>query len=225
MMKMTSLMILLVIIRLERRSFIGVPYELNGNSLALALSPEEIESSALVIKESRRMNKGDKVSMMFEDGKKDYSLTELKKDHFARPLWVSPDGSIFLESFSPIYQQAYDFLIAIAEPVSRPENVHEYRLTAFSLLAASSVGLQTEDIIDVLNRLSKVPIPDGLVSFIKSNGQNYGKLKLVLKNASYFLESEDPKLLQSLLSDSSVRACRVTQVSSMSSKEISFFRE
>jgi hypothetical protein len=26
---------------------------------------------------------------------------------------------IFLETFSPIYRQAYDFLIAIAEPVCR----------------------------------------------------------------------------------------------------------
>ena len=38
-----------------------------------------------------------------------------------RPLWVCPDARIFLETFSPVYKQAYDFLIAIAEPVSRPE--------------------------------------------------------------------------------------------------------
>ena len=25
-----------------------------------------------------------------------------------RPLWVTPDGHIFLETFSPIYKQAYD---------------------------------------------------------------------------------------------------------------------
>lgn len=41
------------------------------------------------------------------------------------PLWVCPDGRIFLETFSPVYRQAYDFLIAIAEPVSRPETIHE----------------------------------------------------------------------------------------------------
>ena len=33
------------------------------------------------------------------------------------PLWLCPDGRIFLESFSPIYKAAYDFLIAVAEPV------------------------------------------------------------------------------------------------------------
>ena len=72
-----------------------------------------------------------------------------------RPLWVCPDGRIFLETFSPVYRQAYDFLIAIAEPVCRPECVHEYVLTPHSLYAAVSVGLDTQTIIAVLNRLSK----------------------------------------------------------------------
>ena len=73
-----------------------------------------------------------------------------------RPLWACPDGRIFLETFSPVYRQAYDFLIAIAEPVCRPECVHEYVLTPHSLYAAVSIGLTTQTIITVLNRLSKV---------------------------------------------------------------------
>lgn len=52
--------------------------------------------------------------------------------------------------------QAYDFLVAIAEPVSRPEFVHEYKLTPYSLYAAVAVSIDTESIIKVLNRLSKV---------------------------------------------------------------------
>ena len=49
----------------------------------------------------------------------------------------------------------------------RPEHVHEYRLTAYSLYAAVSVGLQTADIIEYLRRLSKTTIPDGIAQFIK----------------------------------------------------------
>ena len=49
----------------------------------------------------------------------DYSRLELKLDHAQRPLWVCSDGRIFLETFSGLYKQAYDFLIAIAEPVCR----------------------------------------------------------------------------------------------------------
>lgn len=52
--------------------------------------------------------------------------------------------------------QAYDFLVAIAEPVSRPEFVHEYKLTPYSLYAAVAVSIDTDSIIKVLNRLSKV---------------------------------------------------------------------
>ena len=43
----------------------------------------------------------------------------VKKDHISRPIWVCPDGHIFLETHSPIYKQAYEFLIAIAEPECR----------------------------------------------------------------------------------------------------------
>ena len=44
---------------------------------------------------------------------------KLKADHAQRPIWVCPNGHVFLETYSPIYQQAYDFLIAVAEPVCR----------------------------------------------------------------------------------------------------------
>ena len=49
---------------------------------------------------------------------------DLKKDHASRPLWVAPDGHIFLESFSPVYKHAHDFLIAIAE-VRVAREVHQ----------------------------------------------------------------------------------------------------
>ncbi|CAG2184029.1 unnamed protein product, partial [Oppiella nova] len=84
-----------------------------------------------------------------EFGAKDYTNdVSLRDDFMSRPLWVAPDGHIFLETFSPVYKHAHDFLIAIAEPVSRPEHIHEYKLTAYSLYAAVSVGLQTKDIIE-----------------------------------------------------------------------------
>ena len=46
--------------------------------------------------------------------------------------------------------------MAIAEPVARPEFVHEYKLTPYSLYAAVAVSIDTDSIIKVLNRLSKV---------------------------------------------------------------------
>lgn len=39
----------------------------------------------------------------------------------------APNGHIFLESFSHVFKNAHDFLIAIAEPVCRPEHIHEVK--------------------------------------------------------------------------------------------------
>lgn len=147
-----------------------------------------------------------------EFGAKDYrSLMSLKTDHESRALWVAPNGHIFLESFSPVYKQAQDFLVAIAEPVSRPKYIHEYKLTAYSLYAAVSVGLQTHDIIEYLDKLSKTSIPNGIVEFIKMCTLSYGKVKLVLKHNKYFIESAFPEVLQTLLKDRTIQDCRITR--------------
>ena len=88
---------------------------------------------------------------------------------------MCPDGRIFFETFSPIYKQAYDFLIAVAEPQSRPEMIHEYQLTPHSLYAAVSVGIETETIIKILEKLSKVFLADDIKDFIRKSTENYGK--------------------------------------------------
>lgn len=145
-----------------------------------------------------------------EFGAKDYrSQMVLKPDNKWRPLWVAPNGHIFLESFSPVYKHAHDFLIAISEPVCRPEHIHEYKLTAYSLYAAVSVGLQTEDIIEFLTKLSKCSIPNGIKEFIKLCTLSYGKVKLVLKHNRYFVESPFPEILQKLLKDPVIQECRL----------------
>ncbi|KAE8581624.1 hypothetical protein XENTR_v10024857 [Xenopus tropicalis] len=133
----------------------------------------------------------------------------LKMDHSSRPLWVAPDGHIFLEAFSPVYKYAQDFLVAISEPVCRPSHTHEYKLTAYSLYAAVSVGLQTSDIVEYLQKLSKTGVPEGIVQFIKLCTVSYGKVKLVLKHNRYFVESTHPEVIQELLQDSVIRGCRL----------------
>ncbi|XP_077978060.1 general transcription and DNA repair factor IIH helicase/translocase subunit XPB-like [Glandiceps talaboti] len=145
-----------------------------------------------------------------EFGAKDYRKQMiLKPDHQSRPLWLAPNGHIFLESFSPVYKHARDFLIAIAEPVCRPKHIHEYRLTAYSLYAAVSVGLQTADIVEYLRRLSKTSIPEGIIEFIQLCTLSYGKLKLVLKHNRYFVESRHPEVIQKLLKDPVIQQCRL----------------
>lgn len=168
------------------------------------------EGAAVPGAAARDAEKNDQTAQEDEFGAKDYrSQMELKADHTSRPLWVAPNGHIFLESFSPVYKHAHDFLIAISEPVCRPEHIHEYKLTAYSLYAAVSVGLQTHDIVEYLKRLSKTSIPDGIIEFIKLCTLSYGKVKLVLKHNKYFVESPYPDVLQKLLKDPVIQECRL----------------
>ncbi|KAJ3186283.1 hypothetical protein HDU85_007723 [Gaertneriomyces sp. JEL0708] len=150
----------------------------------------------------------DRISEVFQRG--DFVDLPLKPDHSLRPLWVCEDGRVMLEAFSPIAEHAQDFLTAISEPLTRPTHVHEYRLTEYSLYAAVSVGLETEGIIDVLNRLSKCPIPKSVENFIRTHTTSYAKAKLVLKQNRYWVESADEGVLRTLLSDGGIRAARVS---------------
>ncbi|KOG98762.1 TFIIH/NER complex ATPase/helicase subunit SSL2 [Saccharomyces eubayanus] len=150
----------------------------------------------------------DSVSGMFRSH--DFSYLRLRPDHASRPLWISPsDGRIILESFSPLAEQAQDFLVTIAEPISRPSHIHEYKITAYSLYAAVSVGLETDDILSVLDRLSKVPVAESILNFIKGATISYGKVKLVIKHNRYFVETTQADILQMLLNDSVIGPLRI----------------
>ncbi|KAI9047360.1 hypothetical protein LZ554_008807 [Drepanopeziza brunnea f. sp. 'monogermtubi'] len=152
----------------------------------------------------------DSASHHFEGGNHDFSYLSLKPDHHNRPLWIDPlKGKIIMESFSPLASEAQDFLTTVAEPQSRPQFLHEYSLTPHSLYAAVSVGLDPKDIISVLDKLSKVPIPVSIREFITGCTHSYGKVKLVLKNTKHFVESSDPDMLQRLLKDAVIGPLRV----------------
>lgn len=141
----------------------------------------------------------------------DFSSLPLKSDHISRPCWTCPDGTIYLEAFSDLYTKAYDFLVAISEPVARPEYIHEYKLTPYSLYAAVATNIDTESIVRVLNRFSKNELPDGVAQFIRECTKRYGKAKLVLKFNKFYVESEYPAVLRELLRDELISQARVAE--------------
>ncbi|KAI3378846.1 hypothetical protein SNEBB_007912 [Seison nebaliae] len=106
----------------------------------------------------------------------------MKPDFQQRPIMISPDGRIYLG-------------IAIVEPVCRPKHLHEYKLTLYSLYVAVSARIETNFIIEFLNRLSKIVLDTEIVEFVKHCTLSYGKAKLVLKNNRYFVESNFSDLI------------------------------
>jgi DNA excision repair protein ERCC-3 len=164
-------------------------------------------------KRRQQLLEGDDADLDEEEGGearlRDFSDLTLKKDHQKRPLWVCPDGHIFLEANSAMYQQAYDFLVAIAEPVARPEFVHEYKLTPYSLYAAVAVSIGTELIVRTLNYFSKCTVPPKVLEFVRQSTLRYGKAKLVLNKNEYFVESVHPEVLRALLENQDVSDARI----------------
>ncbi|RKP29478.1 DNA repair helicase rad25 [Metschnikowia bicuspidata] len=180
------------------------------DAIARSLSDKEFDDDQLleITPELPNGYVPDAVSRVF--GRMDFLYLKLKPDYFSRPVWISPlDGRIILESFSPLAEQAQDFLITVAEPRSRPSHIHEYAITLYSLYAAVSVGLETDDIISVLSRLSKTPVPESFLKFIRDATVKFGKVKLVLKNNKYFVESAHADILQMLLKDPVIGPLRV----------------
>ena len=117
---------------------------------------------------------------------------DLKPDHAKRPLWITSEGIIFLEAFSPLCKEVTEFLIAIAEPRSRPHHIHEYELTQTSLYAAASVELKNNDIVDILDNFCKnKKVPPQVCETIKHCTESYGKAKLILQNNKYYIEAEN----------------------------------
>jgi hypothetical protein len=124
-----------------------------------------------------------------------------------KPLWVSPDGRIFFESFCRNFKSVESFLVAIAEPENRPKHIHEYQMTMHSLYAAASMGLTPKRIVEQLKVWSKTEVRADLESWIKEKTGKYGKVKLVLRENEHRVETAHRKVMRELLSDPDVREC------------------
>lgn len=58
----------------------------------------------------------------FSPEKHDFTALAQEPDHASRPLRVDGLGRLVLNSFHPLFSQAQDLLVIIAEPVSRPNS-------------------------------------------------------------------------------------------------------
>jgi len=195
---------------------------LKNNYLGERLDVDEVEeekkysetAAAAIAERARRT-----ADILALPSETDFRSLLLKEWHESRPLWVAPNGSVYLETHSPHFRLATDFLVAVAEPESRPELIHHYKLTPYSLYAAVSVNLDTETILRTLEKLSKVVVPPQVVAFIKHCTASHGKAKLVLKRNRLFVESPYAEVLKKLLD---IREIRKAKDESLDAKLHSF---
>ena len=77
----------------------------------------------------------------------------------SNPLIVQGDHSVLVEVDSPRYEEARDGLVRFAELIKSPEHIHTYRVTPLSIWNACAAGVAADEIVDVLVRYSKYPVP------------------------------------------------------------------
>jgi DNA excision repair protein ERCC-3 len=94
------------------------------------------------------------------------------------PLIVQSDRSVLVEVENALYAEARDALAPFAELEKSPEHIHTYRISDLSLWNAAAAGITAEQIIDVLGRYSKFPLPANLPVDIAERVARYGRVRL-----------------------------------------------
>jgi hypothetical protein len=79
--------------------------------------------------------------------------------------------------------------VAIGEPCSRPQHIHEWKITADSLFSAVALGVTPNEIIKYLSIMSKTELHTDVSNFIKTKAKCAGQLYKVLENGQYYIET------------------------------------
>jgi DNA excision repair protein ERCC-3 len=121
------------------------------------------------------------------------------------PLIVQGDRSVLVEVDNPRYAAARDALVPFAELEKSPEHIHTYRLTNLSLWNAAAAGMTAEQMLDVLHRYSKFPVPTNLASDIAERVARYGRVRLEKDGDGLRMVCVDKPLLEELARQPKVR--------------------
>ncbi len=112
------------------------------------------------------------------------------------PLIVQSDKTVLLEIDHPQADAARAALAPFAELERAPEHVHTYRITPLALWNARAAGYDAEQVVDMLERFSRFPVPQALLIDVAETMSRYGRVKLHKHPAhGLILESSDAAIL------------------------------
>ncbi len=94
------------------------------------------------------------------------------------PLIVQSDKTLLLEVDHPDAIDCRKQIAPFAELERSPEHVHTYRLTPLGLWNARAAGHDAEQVVDVLLRYSRYPVPHSLLVDLADTMARYGRLRL-----------------------------------------------
>ncbi|CAN5501232.1 hypothetical protein BH11PLA2_BH11PLA2_03540 [soil metagenome] len=114
------------------------------------------------------------------------------------PFIVQGDRSVLLEVDNAKYAEARDALAPFAELEKSPEHIHTYRISNLSLWNAAAAGITADDMVEVLRRYTKFPIPLNIPTDIAETVSRYGRVKLEKVGEELHLVCPDKVLREEL---------------------------
>jgi DNA excision repair protein ERCC-3 len=97
----------------------------------------------------------------------------------AKPLIVQSDRTLLLDVHSGMAEEARAEILPFAELEKSPEHIHTYHITPLSLWNAASSGFTPADVVAVLNKYTRYPIPQGISEGFEDTMSRYGKIRLL----------------------------------------------
>ncbi|WP_424463086.1 DNA repair helicase XPB [Pseudoclavibacter helvolus] len=107
------------------------------------------------------------------------------------PLIVQSDRTVLLEVAHPDAEAARHALAVFAELERAPEHIHTYRITRLGLWNARAAGHEADEMLDVLNRFAKFPVPASVSAEIRETVARYGKLVISRDDDGELIVSSD----------------------------------
>ena len=116
------------------------------------------------------------------------------------PLIVQSDKTLLLEIDHPLAEECRRDIAPFAELERAPEHIHTYRVTPLGLWNARAAGHDAEQVVDVLLRYSRYPVPHSLLVDVAETMARFGRLQLVNHPVhGLVLASTDPAVLAEVL--------------------------
>jgi len=112
------------------------------------------------------------------------------------PLIVQSDRTLLLEVAHPKADDCRRELARFAELERSPEHIHTYRITPLSLWNACAAGLGAHEVLQVLERYSRFPVPAAISSEVRDQAGRYGRLRIELVEGELMLTATDPAVME-----------------------------
>jgi DNA excision repair protein ERCC-3 len=123
----------------------------------------------------------------------------------ANPFIIQSDRTILVEVDNPKYAEARDALAPFAELEKSPEHVHTYRISNLSLWNAAAAGMTAAQMVEVLAKFTKFPIPHTLPLDLEETVARYGRVQILRHENGLKLVCPDGPLLAELIRQKKVR--------------------